>query len=71
MAKKELKNYSLGSIDLKKVATHLGVYFLGAGLIGALQYLLSLDLGPYSAVVALMAGALIDVIRKVIDGTKE
>lgn len=63
--------FPLGSVDLKKVAVHFGVYFLGFGAIAGLQYLAKVDFGSFSPFVALLAGAIVDSIRKALDGVKE
>lgn len=61
----------MGSVDWKKVGGHLLVYALGYGAIAAIQYLTKVDFGTYTPIVGLVAGAVVDTIRKNLDGVKE
>lgn len=66
-----MKNFGLGSIDVKKILVHFAVYVLAYAGVAAVLFVMKLNFGVYNQVIQLLGGLVIDTLRKLGDGQIE
>lgn len=63
-----MKNFTLGSVDLKKIFIHFAIYALGYGAMGGVLFLMKLNFGTYQPIAQLLGGTILDSLKKLLDG---